>query len=67
MAFSGTDFPVSQKEVQVDVNGKVTYWFSYRGDAINGFLCRAYTPGNVYIGDYDTKAHARTALTSAGA
>jgi hypothetical protein len=66
MPFPGTDFPASSREIVVDGDGKVTSYFVYRGNVTDGFLCRLYVNG-VFIGEYNSKANARTAGNLAGA
>ncbi len=64
------DFPAAEKEVVVDGNGKITSYFKYQGNTDDGFICRLYVTqsGKMnFIGDYHTKATARTAGDAAGA
>jgi len=70
MAFPGTDFPAVLREIVVDGDGKVTSYFVYRGNDDDGFLCRLYVTQNgrmTFIGEYNSKANARTAGNTAGA
>lgn len=66
MPFPGTDFPTAHKEAVFDVNGKMTSYFFYLGNNSEGFYCKLFVNGT-RVGEYDSKAHARTAGNNAGA
>jgi hypothetical protein len=49
------------REVVVDGNGKITSYFSYRGNDSDGFVCALFVPTGTFLGYYASKAEARAA------